>query len=130
MKISEFKTLMAKKAKSGKNKYGARKATFMGLKFDSEGEASRYGELIILERLGKIHSLKRQVVYELAPAVKLHGEEKTKPAIRFNADFQYVEGGRIVVEDFKSDATITPVFRIKQHLMATVHGIHVKVTKR
>lgn len=128
MNVQEFKALMAKKPK--KNKYGAEKTTFMGLKFDSSGEASRWGELVILERMGTIQNLKRQVIYELAPSVKLDGDSKAKPALRYEADYQYVKDGKTVVEDFKSSATITPVFRIKQHLMATVHGIQVKLSKR
>ena len=57
MKSEDFKKLMLKKPK--KNKYGAEKTTFMGLKFDSKGEANRYGELVILERMGHIQNLKR-----------------------------------------------------------------------
>lgn len=127
MKVEEFKKLMLKKPK--KNKYGAEKTTFMGLKFDSKGEANRYGELVILERMGHIQNLKRQVSFELAPSVKFSGESKAKPALRYMADFLYFKDGKKVVEDFKSEATKTEVFRMKQHLMLSVHGIEIKLSK-
>lgn len=109
------------------SKYLAKKTEVNGAKFDSQAEARRYKELLILWRAGKISSLERQVAYELAPSVRLSGEKKAKPAIRYTADFQYVRDGLMVVEDVKG--VITPVFRIKQHLMKTIHGIDVEIVK-
>lgn len=59
-----------------------------------------------------------------APAVVIQGRKKR--ALRYVADFSYVdcETGEQVVEDVKG--AVTDVWRIKQHLMATVHGIEVK----
>jgi len=107
------------------SKYGAVKTTVDGIVFDSKAEARRYGELLILERAGYIAGLHRQPVYVLAPAVVIGG--RRKPALRYKPDFCYVDAktGATVLEDVKG--VITPLFRVKQHLMATVHGIEVVV---
>lgn len=113
------------------SKYRSEKTSFAGLKFDSKKEAARWGELLILERLGQIERLERQVAYELAPSVKFEGEKRAKPALRYVADFRYrvVATGQTVVEDVKSPVTASlPAFRIKQHLMKSVHGLEVKVS--
>ena len=107
------------------SKYGALKTNVSGIVFDSKAEARRYGELVILQRAGYIGKLERQVVYVLAPAVVIGGRKK--PALRYKADFQYVDNKafKLVTEDVKG--VITPLFRVKQHLMKSVHGIEVQV---
>lgn len=108
-------------------KYGNTKAEIDGEKFDSEKEAARWHQLKLQEAAGHIKDLRRQVAFELAPAVVLDGRKK--PAIRYWADFTYIDNGLFVVEDVKSEITRkNPVYRIKRHLMATVHGIHIKET--
>lgn len=110
-------------------KYRNRKTVFGGLKFDSQREAERWSHLCILERVGKISNLRRQVAYELIPAVKFEGAQRKKPAVRFIADFEYIEAGARVVEDVKSPATAKlPAFQLKRHLMKHVHGIDVRIT--
>ena len=126
MNVSEYKKLIGQKPKKAP-KYKNRKTVFMGLKFDSEAEASRYGELVILERMGQICGLERQVAYELAPAVKFDGETRKKPALRYVADFAYWEGDRRIIEDVKG--VITEAFRIKRHLMKIVLGLKVRIVK-
>lgn len=108
-------------------KYRSRKVEQGGETFDSQKEARRWAELQQLARAGQIHDLKRQVPFVLAPAVRLAGEARKKPALRYFADFTYVQAGHLVVEDTKSDATRRlAAYRQKKHLMATVHGIHIK----
>jgi hypothetical protein len=110
-----------------RGKYKNRRVTVDGLKFDSEKEAGRWFDLVALEKAGQIAELKRQVPFELAPAVHLAGEKRKKPALRYLADATYVIAGQLVVEDTKSDVTRKlGEYRIKKHLMATVHGIHIK----
>ena len=107
-------------------KYHNQKVHQDGIIHDSKKEARRYGQLCVLERTGVIHELKRQVPFVLAPAVHLAGEARKKPAIRYLADFTYQRDGQLVVEDAKSDGTRKlPVYRIKKHLMKTVHDIDV-----
>ena len=100
-----------------------------GLKFDSQGEARRWGELELLERAGAINCLQRQVVFVLAPKVSITGELRARPALRYVADFTYQEHGASIVEDWKSAPTRKlPAFRLKQHLMKTVLGLEIRLT--
>lgn len=108
-------------------KYRNRKVIASEGKFDSMKEYNRWLTLKLQEKTGYIKGLQRQVVYDLADSVMLHG--RRKPKIRYIADFVYIKDGLLVVEDAKSAITrINPVFRIKLHLMMAVHGIEVKLT--
>lgn len=108
-------------------KYKNRKIENEDGKFDSAKEYRRFKELQILQRAGVISGLTCQAAYVLAEPVKFSGESRAKPALRYVADFQYVENGKLVVEDVKSKITKeNPVFRIKKHLMMSVHGIEIK----
>jgi len=110
-----------------RSKYRNRKVEVDGIKFDSEKEARRWSELQMMRAEGQISELRRQVPFVLAPAVKLAGEARTKPALRYMADATYMQDGQMVVEDTKSAPTRkTPIYRAKKHLMATVHGIQIK----
>jgi hypothetical protein len=115
--------------KAGKaTKYRNERVEFDGLKFDSKREAARWGELRMLEKLGRISMLRRQVAYELAPPVKFAGARARKPAIRFIADFEYLENGVRIVEDVKSTVTAKlPAFQMKRHLMLAIHGIDLRI---
>lgn len=108
-------------------KYGNKKTVVDGITFDSKAEARRWGALVILERMGHIGNLTRQVSYVLAPKVHLLGDKRAKPAMKYVADFAYTSLGVMVVEDVKG--VLTPLFRAKQHLMKTVHGIDVVVVR-
>jgi hypothetical protein len=96
--------------------------TFDGNVHDSRKEATRWSELLILERAGLISDLKRQVKYELIP--KQDGER----AVFYVADFEYIENGKKVVEDVKGykEGLAYRVFVIKRKLMLYVYGIKVK----
>jgi len=59
--------------------------------------------------------------------VKLEGEKRAKPELRYFADFTYIENGAFVVEDVKSAVTRKlQSYRNKKHLMKTVHDIDIK----
>ena len=108
------------------SKFNSSKITIDGKTFDSKKEARRYTELKLLERAGEIAGLRTQVAYELAPRVRFASEERAKPAVRYMADFVYLQNGVTVVEDVKSPATRSlPVYRLKKHLMMSVHGLEV-----
>ena len=109
-----------------RHKFNAKRTTVAGITFDSGREAKRYSALLLLERGGKISNLERQVRYELAPSVKIEGEPRRRPALRFTADFRYVENGATIVEDSKG--VPDTAFRIRQHLMKSVHGIDVRLS--
>ncbi len=109
------------------SKYRSRKVTLGGQTFDSQKEAHRWIALQDMAAAGKIADLRRQVPFVLAPPVRLTGEKRAKPALRYVADATYQQDGQLVVEDVKSDPTRkTAIYRAKKHLMATVHGIHIK----
>lgn len=69
------------------------------IKFSSQKEVNRYRELMLLQRVHKISDLKLQVRFILAPAQ--HGEK----AVEYVADFTYMEGNKLVVEDIKGYLT-------------------------
>lgn len=102
------------------NKYGAKKTVMDGILFDSKAEAKRYAELKLLERCGVICNLERQRKYVIVRKSR-YGRE-----LFYVADFVYEENGKRVVEDVKSKATATPVYRLKKRLMAEIHGIEIK----
>lgn len=106
-----------------RSKYGAKKVTVNGITFDSKKEAKRYGELVLLERAGKITDLQRQVKFELIPSQRIDGKVVER-ACTYVADFVYIEDGKKVVEDTKGFKTKDYI--IKRKLMLWVHGIQVK----
>lgn len=91
-------------------------------RFDSEAEYRHWCHLKLRLRAGEIADLRRQVVFELAPAVEIGGRKR--PPLRYIADMVYVEDGETVVADVKG--AITPEYRIKRHLLKAVHGIEIK----
>lgn len=104
------------------SKFGNKKTEVAGIVFDSKAEARRYSHLCMLERTGQISELRLQVPFVLAPAVRLGG--RGRPAIKYVADFVYLQDGQQVVEDVKG--MLTPVYRLKRHLMMAVHGIEIR----
>ena len=115
------------KPKSGRSKFNAQRIEKDGMKFDSVKEYKRYIELTARMQRGEISELRCQVKFALAPKVKLEGEKKAKPELRYYADFTYIENGKFIVEDVKSPGTRNlPGYRNKKHLMKTVHDIDIK----
>mgnify|MGYP000891920874 FL=1 len=95
--------------------------------YDSKKEARRATELKLLEKAGIISHLQEQVVYELIPSQYriVSGKKKCiERAMKYIADFQYVENGNTVVEDAKGFRT--EVYRIKKKLMLYFHDIQIK----
>lgn len=114
------------KTKSRRSKYNAQRIEKDGMKFDSVKEYKRYIELTALMQRGEISELRCQVKFELAPKVKIQGEKRAKPALRYFADFTYIENGAFVVEDVKSAVTRKLAsYRTKKHLLMVVHGISI-----
>lgn len=103
-----------------RRKYNNKKTMLDGIKFDSKREASRYCELLILQKAGEIKDLKLQPKFTLQ--MKFRYKEKTYRAISYIADFQYTEvkTGLNVVEDVKGMRT--PVFNIKEKLFLYQYG--------
>ncbi len=127
--LAEYHKQYAPKAKpkAGRSKYNAQRIEKDGMKFDSVKEYKRYIELTARMQRGEISELQCQVKFELAPKVKIAGEKRAKPALRYFADFTYIENGVLVVEDVKSAVTRKLAsYRNKKHLMKTVHDIDIR----
>jgi len=99
-----------------RSKYRNRRTQVAGIWFDSQKEARRYQDLLLLERAGKIESLHVHPRYYLTRSF-LH-DGAVERAIIYEADFAYLdrELGRMVVEDVKSKGTRTQAYRIKRKL--------------
>ena len=127
--LAEYKKQYSggRKTAAKRNKFNAVKIEKDGMKFDSVKEYNRYIELIALMQMGEISELRCQVKFVLAPKVKLEGEKRAKPELRYYADFTYLSNGRLIVEDVKSAVTRKLAsYRQKKHLMKTVHDIDIK----
>lgn len=115
-----------KNAGRGGSKYKSTKIEKCGMKFDSKKEYIRWRDLLQMQLDGLIAELKTQVAFILAPSVKFAAEPRAKPALKYIADFTYVKNGALVVEDVKSNITRSlPAYRIKKHLMMSVHNIEI-----
>lgn len=112
-------------------KYGNKKVIVDGIVFDSKKEAMRWKELCLLEKAGTIRNLERQVEYVLLPAQYEHGGDHTRHkgkclerAVKYKADFQYIEGGKTIVEDTKGYRTKDYI--IKRKMLLYFYGIRIK----
>ena len=111
------------------------------IKFDSQKEARRFDELMLLLQTGAIKDLKLQPQYTLQEAYTTPEGNRVQ-AIRYQADFSYMrrdpyeeesaaclgfdcKSWVLVVEDVKSKATKTRVYAMKKKLMHDRFGITV-----
>lgn len=107
------------------SKYHAKKIVVDGEEFDSKKEAARYQELKLMQRAGLISMLTRQPEYELIPTQKRNGRVVER-ALKYKADFTYMENGEPVVEDVKGMKTREYI--IKRKLMLWEFGIQIRET--
>lgn len=105
-------------------KYHNRKVEINGIIFDSVKEAKRYAELRLMERAGLISDLQRQVPFSLIPNLKDDSGKVIERAVKYIADFCYIQDGVAVVEDVKGLRTREYV--LKRKMMLYFHGIRVK----
>lgn len=124
------------------NKYKNRKTKVSnGHIADSRKEARRYEELLILQKAGKISDLRTQVPYELIPAQYetyerygkngkrlTDGKKLVERAVVYVADFVYIEGDKLVVEDVKGykNGAAYSIFVVKRKMMLHILGIKIK----
>lgn len=121
-----------------RSKYGAKKIEIDGEIFDSKREAKRWKELKLMEDVGLIEDLRRQVKYVLIPAQrepdrmdfsksargKVIKGKVIEREVAYYADFVYLRDGKTVVEDAKGMRT--EVYKLKRKLMLWVHDIQIK----
>jgi Protein of unknown function (DUF1064) len=98
--------------KDSGNKFNAVRVQDGGFTFDSKREHARWCELVLLQKAKVIKDLVVHPVYTL----RAFDAEICKMV----PDFEYVENGKWVVEDVKSEPTITPTFRIKLKLSTPI----------
>lgn len=138
MSAADYRAMIAKKPKP--NKYGAvpawrcercaaevvwggAKCVACGcdysIRFPSQAEARRYDLLVSMQRMGLITDLRIQVPFEIT----IEGEG----LCRYLADFVYFDAKkRRRVEDVKSPASRTPMYRLKKKAMRLQHGIEIE----
>ena len=114
------------------NKYGAKKIKdpATGYVFDSKKEFTRWCELRLLEKAGKIHKLRRQVKFVLIPA-QYDGKYKVESETSYIADFVYKdESYNEIVEDVKGykRGPAYQLYVIKRKLMLQKFGIRIMET--
>lgn len=111
-----------------KPKNGNKKVTINGITYDSQKEALRHRDLLLMQRAGLISGLQHQVKYELIPAQRIDGKVVER-AVTYTADFVYMKDGGLVVEDVKGyrDPASASYSRytIKRKLMLWIHGIRI-----
>lgn len=123
--------------KRTKAKYKNKKVVADGITFDSQKEYQRYCELKLLEKAGVISDLRLQVPYELVPPQYEYyerygkngkrlkdGKRTIEHAVKYVADFVYIEDGKTIVEDSKG--MHTKDYIIKRKLMLYVHGVRIR----
>ena len=100
-----------KNMKRKPQKYRNQPTVVDGIRFASKKEAARYGILSLLESQGKIDNLRLQPRIPLmVNGVKIG---------HYVGDFSYSLNGKEVLEDVKSIATRTPVYKIKKKILET-----------
>lgn len=101
------------------NKYRNKKTIVNGIVFDSKKESDRYYELLLLKKAGKISNLELQKEFLLLPA------ENGERAIKYIADFVYIENGKMIVEDVKGVRTQAYIIKRKlfKHKFCSEHVI-------
>ena len=100
-------------------KYHNRKTTYQGVRFDSQKEAKRYQELQWMQQAGLIQDLELQPRYDLI----VNGHKLGF----YRGDFRYKEVATdsVILEDVKSPATRTAVYRLKKKLVKALYGVEI-----
>tara|TARA_R100001460_G_scaffold41330_6_gene76933 strand:+ start:1861 stop:2196 length:336 start_codon:yes stop_codon:yes gene_type:complete len=95
------------------NKFNAVKTKIDNITFDSKKEANRYLELQQMQKIGVINQLECQPRIPLIVNGKQIGH--------YIGDFKYLDKttNTYILEDVKSKATRTPVYKLKKKILET-----------
>ena len=98
-----------------------------GIRFDSQKEARRYDELLLMLRAGEIRDLRLQPQFTIQESYVTETGERVR-AIRYTADFSYIRevSGERIVEDVKSGPTRTKEYLRNRKLIRSIYGIDVR----
>ena len=86
-----------------------------GIKFDSKAEGRRYQELCLLQIAGEISDLQCHTRYLLQEGFTNWQGQRIRP-IYYTDDFNYIEGFHRVVEDVKTGASNTDIYKLRVKL--------------
>lgn len=124
--VSALRAHPATRAAPKPSKYRNEKVNVDGTKFDSRKESRRYFELKRKEEAGEIGDLTLQQIFLLTPQMTRDDGSIEKKS-EYQADFTYVENGKFVVEDVKSDITRKKRdYVLKRKMMLHFHGITIR----
>jgi hypothetical protein len=120
-----FPTVYNPKRRGSRPKYGNKKVTVQGIKFDSKWESERYLYIKSLELAGRVRNLELQVRF----ALEVNGQK----ICTYIADFRYEKENangdwETIVEDAKG--VETPEFKLKKKLMKACLGIEIFLSKK
>ena len=120
-----FPTVYNPKRRGSRPKYGNKKVTVQGIKFDSKWESERYLYIKSLELAGRVRNLELQVRF----ALEVNGQK----ICTYIADFRYEKENangdwEAIVEDAKG--VETPEFKLKKKLMKACLGIEIFLSKK
>lgn len=95
------------------NKYKAIKTKIDNITFDSKKEARRYTELKQMQKIGVIKELQCQPRIPLIVNGKQIGH--------YVGDFKYLDKltNTYILEDVKTEATKTPIYKLKKKILET-----------
>lgn len=113
------------KGSQGNAKYRNTPAERAGVRFDSQKEARRYDELMVMLRAGIISDLRLQQQFTLQESYITETGKRIR-AVRYTADFSYKFGGKLVVEDVKSTPTRTKEYLRNRKFMRSKFGIDIQ----
>ena len=107
------------------SKYNAQKTQVGGRVFDSKAEAKRYTELTYLAQAGEVIEIECQPKFLLQEGYKKNG--KSIRPIYYVADFKVLyKDGHTEIEDVKSKATMTPLYRLKKKMFEKIYPYEIK----
>jgi len=112
------------------SKYRAKPQVVDGIRFASQKEARRYGELKLLEKIGVIRGLRLQPVFVLCPWMTDHSD--IRAIGKYVGDFAFDEcdhadghrGWKGIVEDVKGFKT--PLYKWKKKHVEAQYGIQIR----
>ena len=114
-----------RKGSRGNTKYHNVRAERTVGRFDSQKEARRYDELMMMLRAGIISDLRLQPQFTLQESYITEAGKRIR-AVRYTADFSYKFGGKLVVEDVKSTPTRTKEYLRNRKFMRSKFGIDIQ----
>lgn len=111
------------------SKYHSKKTEVCGITFDSKAEAERFMELDMLEKVGAIKDLARQVPFVVIQGKRWSDGKKHRDT-KYIADFVYTdaETGETIVEDVKGFRT--DAYRLKAELMKERYNVEIREVRR